>query len=425
MPSSTAEPQVARLLREAAVRIRGVDPGDTADVFRAARHGVRVVSAAGRLLAHGADPGEYLPLWQSAQPVLEAEADVLDGRGADGGCGAGGTPEEGPPADLPEGRLGGAAAAAVRTRLLDVLRALDTALSDAADRAASDADRKACQNGAVLLTELRDCYDGQPWGAARLGQLSDDELLARCQVLPKDSQQHGATCEVLVQRYEKLVRSCVRQYRGSPEPVEDLMQVGYVGLLKAVNNYDPAFGNSLRAYAIPCITGEIKRHFRDKRWQIHVRRPVQELLLELRTLTEELTQKLGRAPHDDELARALGVTKDDIDEARQAEQVFSAYSLDAPLSVLDDPGELGDVIGQADPEGGHTIDMEAVSKHWDELPRREQRILVLRFYGNLTQDEIGVRLGISQMHVSRLLARALAHLRMRLLDSPKARHETA
>ena len=101
--------------------------------------------------------------------------------------------------------------------------------------------------------------------------------------------------------------------------------------------------------------------------------------------------------------------------------VFSAYSLDAPLSDRDDPAQLGDVLGEEDVEMEHTIDMEAVATHWDELPEREQRILVMRFYGNLTQAEIGMRLGISQMHVSRLLARALSHLRSRLLDPADSR----
>ena len=412
MPSRTAEPPAARLLRDAAARLRAVDPGDTAGVFGAARQAVGAASAAGEVLERFADAEEYGPLRLSAQPVLEAVAGVLGNPAAT-------------PTPVPEGPLSSGAAAAIRKRLLDVVGALDAALRRAAGRAASEADRKACQNGTVLLSELHDCYDGQPWGAARLAQLSDDELLARCRALPKDSQQHSAACELLVRRYEKLVRACVRQYSGSPEPVEDLTQVGYVGLLKAINNYDPAFGNGLRAYAVPCITGEIKRHFRDKRWQIHVRRPVQELLLELRTVTEQLTHKLGRVPCDDELAKALGVTTDDILEARQAEQVFTAYSLDAPLGGLDDPAELGDVIGDEDPGVGRTIDMEAVSQHWDELPRREQRILVLRFYGNLTQEEIGTRLGISQMHVSRLLARALAHLRKRLAETPRRRRETA
>jgi RNA polymerase sigma-B factor len=252
---------------------------------------------------------------------------------------------------------------------------------------------------------------------AQMSQLPDDELLRRFRALPRESEQRATLCEILVERHEKLVRSCVRQYRGSPEPTEDLMQVGYVGLLKAINNYDPALGNSLTAYAAPCVSGEIKRHFRDKRWQIHVRRSAQELLLELRKATEQLTHQLGRDPGDDELAERLGVSSEDLLEARQADLVFSAYSLDAPLSDREDPAQLGDMLGDEDADVEHAIEMEAVATHWNELPEREQRILVMRFYGNLTQAEIGERLGISQMHVSRLLTRALSHLRSRLLDA--------
>jgi RNA polymerase sigma-B factor len=260
-----------------------------------------------------------------------------------------------------------------------------------------------------------------PGSRAELTRLSDDELLGRFRALPRGNDDRAAICEILVRRHEKLVRSCVRQYKGSPEPTEDLMQVGYVGLMKAINNYDPEFGHSLSAYAAPCVSGEIKRHFRDKRWQIHVRRSAQELLLEVRKATEELTHTLGRTPADDELAERLGVSADDLLEARQADMVFSTYSLDAPLSDREDPAQLGDVLGSEDLEMEHAIDMEAVATHWDELPEREQRILVMRFYGNLTQAEIGMRLGISQMHVSRLLARALTHLRSRLLDPADTR----
>jgi RNA polymerase sigma-B factor len=252
---------------------------------------------------------------------------------------------------------------------------------------------------------------------AELKELSDNALLAKIRALPRDSELRAAACEIIVDRYQRLVRSCVRQYRGSPEPTEDLMQVGYVGLLKAINNYNPEVGDSLSAYAQPCISGEIKRHFRDKRWQIHVRRSAQELLLSLRKASEELTQQLGRPPTEQELAERLGVSADDMQEARQADLVFSTYSLDAPLSDRDDPALLADMLGDDDPAMTHTIDMEAVNAHWEELPEREQRILVMRFYGNLTQTEIGDRLGISQMHVSRLLTRALTHLKGRLLDS--------
>jgi RNA polymerase sigma-B factor len=226
-------------------------------------------------------------------------------------------------------------------------------------------------------------------------------------------------CEIVVGRYAQLVQSCVQHYRGSPEPADDLMQVGYVGLLKAINNFNPELGDSLPAYAMPCISGEIKRHFRDKRWQIHVKRQTQELLLEMRAATEQMTHQLGRAPCDKEIAVRLGVSEADALAARQAELVFAAYSLDAPLSDREDSARLADLLGRDDQEVEHVLDMEAVNAHWEELPEREQRILVMRFYGNLTQEEIGDRLGISQMHVSRLLNKALLYLRERLIADPE------
>jgi RNA polymerase sigma-B factor len=250
--------------------------------------------------------------------------------------------------------------------------------------------------------------------AESLSTLDDLQLLTEMQALPRESQHRQEACDILVGRYKKLVRSCVRRYMDSPEPTEDLMQVGYVGLLKAINNFNPVVGTSLSAYAQPCITGEIKRHFRDKRWQVHVRRAAQELLLEMRAGTEVLTQRLGREPSDAELGEYLGASESELLEARRADVVFHVYSLDAPLSEREDSSELADVLGVEDPDVQHTVDMEAVTAHWGELPAREQRILLLRFYGNLTQAEIGQRLGISQMHVSRLLARSLGHLRDRL-----------
>jgi RNA polymerase sigma-B factor len=259
-----------------------------------------------------------------------------------------------------------------------------------------------------------------------LDTLDDLELLAAMQGMPRQSDQREQACDIIVSRYSKLVRSCVRRYMDSPEPVEDLMQVGYLGLIKAINNFNPMVGTSLSAYAQPCITGEIKRHFRDKRWQVHVRRAAQELLLEVRAATELLTHRLGREPTDAELAGHLGVTENELLEARRADVVFHVYSLDAPLSERDDSNELADVLGAEDEQVQHTVDMESVTAHWGELPTREQRILLLRFYGNLTQAEIGERLGISQMHVSRLLARALDFLRQRLSgEEPDSRTHPA
>jgi RNA polymerase sigma-B factor len=249
---------------------------------------------------------------------------------------------------------------------------------------------------------------------AGLRELTDDELLRRFRAFPPGSEQRAAACEILVQRYQKLVRACARQYAGSPEPVEDLVQAGYVGLLKAINNYDPEVGNSLSGYAAPCVSGEIKRHFRDKRWQVHVQRSAQELMLTVRTATEQLTHSLGRRPTEGEVATHLGVSREDVLDARRADLAFSPWSLDAPASDADDPVSLGDMLGGTDPDVEQSIDMQAVAAHWDELPEREQEILTMRFYGNLTQSEIGARLGISQMHVSRLLARSLDHLRSKL-----------
>jgi RNA polymerase sigma-B factor len=247
--------------------------------------------------------------------------------------------------------------------------------------------------------------------------LEDRDLLRMVHTLPREADLRARACETLIGRYQRLVRSCVRPYQSSPESAEELMQVGYVGLLKAINNFDPDVGGSLPAYAQPCVSGEIKRHFRDKRWQLHVRRPAQELLLEMRQATEDLTHRLGHTPDDTELAAHLGVGPDDLGEARRVDMVFHIYSLDAPVFNHQDPVQLADLLGADDQGVEQTVNMASISAHWQDLPAREQRILILRFYGNLTQSEIGERLGISQMHVSRLLARALGYLREQLLGS--------
>jgi RNA polymerase sigma-B factor len=255
-----------------------------------------------------------------------------------------------------------------------------------------------------------------------LAERDDNELLALIRAGDEGDELRAAACEIIVIRYQSLVRGCVQRYRDSPEPVEDLMQAGYVGLLKAINNFDPALGPNLAAYAQPCVSGEIKRHFRDKRWQIHVKRSAQELLLQVRKARGELAQELGRSPRDQELADHLGVSLDELLDAQRADMVFHSHSLDAPLYSQEDPATLADLIGEEDPQVEHTLEMESVLAHWNELPEREQRILTMRFYGNMTQAEIGERLGISQMHVSRLLARALQYLRERLLgDGEEAR----
>ncbi len=250
---------------------------------------------------------------------------------------------------------------------------------------------------------------------AQAEEESDQALVRLVQSLPRQSLERDAACQRLVTRYQSLVRHCAMRYRQSPESQEELMQVGYVGLLKAINNFDPAVGWNLAAYAQPCISGEIKRHFRDKRWQVHVKRSVQELRQELRRARAELTQQLARSPRPDELATHLGVSDADLRDAERADLVFQAASLDAPVAGDHEAAALGDLMGEEDPQLEHALDIESVWTHWDGLPERQQKLLTMRFYGNMSQAEIGDRLGISQMHVSRLLASALDYLREQIV----------
>jgi RNA polymerase sigma-B factor len=265
-----------------------------------------------------------------------------------------------------------------------------------------------------------DLPQAPPARAGRMRQdlagLEDRELLGIVRSLPPGSEQGDAACELLVSRHRHLVRSEVRRYRRSPEPAEDLMQVGYVGLLKAVRNFDPSVGSSLAAFARPCISGEIKRHFRDKRWAVHVGRSVQELVLQVRAAGGQLTQDLGRVPTESDLARHLGVSGGELREARRAEMALQPGSLDAPISPEPGAGSLADLLGQEDPRIEHMLSMQAVAAHWRELPPRDRTILVMRFYGDMTQAQIGEQLGLSQVHVCRLIAGALGYLRPRLLD---------
>jgi len=256
-----------------------------------------------------------------------------------------------------------------------------------------------------------------PWWAVKeeLADLDDQALLSLVQSLPQASQRRAAACELLVTRYQGLVRSCVRPYWGGPVPTQDLMQVGYLGLLKAISHFDPAVGPNLAAYARPCISGELKRYFRDKRWPLRVERPVQELVLLVRDATGPLTQQLGRTPADTDLARHLGISVDELQQARQAELAFQPSSLDMPLAGQAGAVTLADALGEEDPRLEHMLGMHAVAAHWSELPPREQQILFMDFHDGMTQAQIGERLCISQMHVSRLRAHALGYLRARLL----------
>jgi len=214
----------------------------------------------------------------------------------------------------------------------------------------------------------------------------------------------------LVRLHLPLVEHCARRFANRGEPVDDLVQVGTIGLLKAIDRFDLDRGVEFSTYATPTVLGEIKRHFRDKGWTIRVPRRLQELRLAITRARGELSQKLGRSPTVDEIAAYLEVSPEAVLEGIESAHAYSTLSLDAgdredgPVSILMGMGEL-------DPAIEHIEVRESLKPLLEQLPDREKHILMLRFFHGLTQAQIADRIGISQMHVSRLLNRTLAQLR--------------
>jgi RNA polymerase sigma-B factor len=222
----------------------------------------------------------------------------------------------------------------------------------------------------------------------------------------------GGAREELVERYLPLARSLARRYAHGREPFEDLFQVAGIGLVKAIDRFDPELGLSFSAYAIPTILGELKRHFRDSGWALHVPQRVQTKVLQLERATDELRRQLGRSPSPLEVSKATGATVADVLEAAEASSALEAVSLEAGPAPDGDGGDsYRERLGSHD-ERYELIEYEAsIEPALKALPKRERLILHLRFAHDLTQFEIGELLGISQMHVSRLLRRSLARLR--------------
>ena len=219
----------------------------------------------------------------------------------------------------------------------------------------------------------------------------------------------------LVRMHLPLVEYLARRFRNRGEPLEDLVQVATIGLIKSIDRFDLERGVEFSTYATPTIVGEIKRHFRDKGWAIRVPRRLQELKLTLTKATGELSQTLGRSPTVSELAAHLGLQEEEILEGLESANAYSAVSLDATDSGDDDSPAVSDSLGMIDEALEGVEYRESLKPLLDKLPAREKKILVLRFFGNMTQSQIAAELGISQMHVSRLLARTLAQLREGLL----------
>jgi RNA polymerase sigma-B factor len=236
-------------------------------------------------------------------------------------------------------------------------------------------------------------------------------------------QQHAdsAARETLVQRFMPLTRSLARRYDRSSEPFEDLLQVASVGLLKALDRFDPARGHSFPSFAVPTILGEMRRYFRDCGWSIHVPRGDQERALKVRDAQETLTNERGHAPTVNQLAVYLELDAEQVIDALQATQAYEALSLDAPRPGAEDEGiTFGDAMGHED-ERYELVELDAtIVSALKHIPARERTMLHMRFVQDLTQTEIAARVGISQMQVSRLLRRSLDQLRALTRDAAEA-----
>jgi RNA polymerase sigma-B factor len=215
----------------------------------------------------------------------------------------------------------------------------------------------------------------------------------------------------LIEAHLGLAEYLARRFANRGEPLDDLVQVASLGLVKAVERFDPARGLEFTTFATPTIVGELKRHFRDKGWAVRVPRRVQELHLRVTRVIDDLALELGRSPSVQEIAQRAGTSEDEVIEAIDAGSAYRSTSLDAGRGDDDEsPGLLGQ-LGDLDPELLGAERRAGLSPLIADLPEREQLMLYLRFYEGMTQSEIAKRLGISQMHVSRLLSRSLQTLR--------------
>ncbi|NUW34508.1 SigB/SigF/SigG family RNA polymerase sigma factor [Nonomuraea sp. SMC257] len=248
-----------------------------------------------------------------------------------------------------------------------------------------------------------------------LEELTAEELLAEMVRIDTPDSLRERLRERIVEMHRPLAMEIARRYRYRGEPLEDLLQAAYVGLMKAINGFDPTLGHAFRGYAVVTMTGEVKRHFRDRTWAIRVPRLYQERRSELNRLVADLSQTLGRSPTVAELAAKMNISEEDVLLTLDASAAYSTLSLDAPLGTDDDAASLGDVIPEDDDTLSTMVDRESVKPLIDALPSREKHILLLRFFGNMTQAEIAAEFGISQMHVSRILRKVLDQLRAELV----------
>jgi RNA polymerase sigma-B factor len=241
------------------------------------------------------------------------------------------------------------------------------------------------------------------------------ELVKALARMPEDAPRRARVRDRAIQAWLPLARHLAQRFNGRGEPLDDLVQIATVGLIKAIDRFDPEYGNDFAAYAVPTVVGEIKRHFRDRTWDVRVPRRLQELKLDINEATSTLSQRLGRSPSVVDIAEYLNLREDQVLEGLEGARAYSAVSLQTLVGNGEDGTELGDLFGVEDHELALAEYRASLGPALEALDPREQKIVILRFFGNLTQTQIAERVGISQMHVSRMLAKSLKVLRGELI----------
>jgi RNA polymerase sigma-B factor len=242
---------------------------------------------------------------------------------------------------------------------------------------------------------------------------ADREMFEQLAALEAGTSEHEALRAALIERHLPLVTFMARKFADRGEPLDDLIQVGTIGLIKAIDRFEISKGFEFSTFATPTIVGEIKRHFRDKTWAVRVPRRLQELGASVTKATTELTQKLDRSPTPKEIAKHLGITVDDVAEALESNAAYSTVSLDVTSETST---SIGETFGALDEALEGVEYRESLRPLLAQLDDREKRILQMRFFDNLSQSQIATELGISQMHVSRILNKVLTHLREGLIN---------
>ena len=241
------------------------------------------------------------------------------------------------------------------------------------------------------------------------------EMFRQLQGTTEDSADHIAQRDAIIERCLPLADHIARRFEGKGEARDDLLQVARIGLINAVKRFDVEMGSDFASFAVPTIMGEVRRHFRDNSWSVKVPRRMKELHLQIGTASAEMSQRLGRAPTASELATELGIDRDEVLDGLMAGSSYKTTSIDGSAgSGSDERPSLAETLGDVDPGLEKVEYREALRPLLEELPERERTVLVLRFFESMTQSQIAAKVGISQMHVSRLLAKTLAQLREKL-----------